>query len=59
MRVGGRLVSRMASNYAGIHAGDLFVIAGSAGFLEVSLNQGNAAKTVSAWSGDTVELLLL
>jgi S-adenosylmethionine hydrolase len=59
MRVGRRPVSRMASNYAAMPAGDIFVIAGSAGFLEVSVNRESAAKAVGAASGDTLELRLL
>jgi len=59
MKVGARLVWWMASNYAEMPAGDLFVIAGSAGFLEVSLNRGSAAKEAGAASGDDLELRLL
>jgi hypothetical protein len=59
MRVGGRLLSRIASSYAEMHPGELFVIAGSAGFLEVSMNQGSAAKMAGAGSGDAVEVRLL
>jgi S-adenosylmethionine hydrolase len=59
MRVGSCLICRMASNYAEMGPGNLFVIRGSAGFLEVSLNQGSAAKTSGARSGDIVELRLL
>lgn len=59
MKVGTCLVSRMASNYAEIKPGELFVIGGSSGFLEVSLNRGSAGETVAAKSGDSVELRLL
>ncbi len=59
MQVGASLVSRMASNYAEMPAGDLLVIAGSAGFLEVSVNRESAAKAAGAGSGDTLELRLL
>jgi S-adenosyl-L-methionine hydrolase (adenosine-forming) len=59
MKVGARPVSRMASNYAEMPAGDLFVIAGSAGFLEISVNRGSAAKEAGAASGDNLELRLL
>jgi S-adenosylmethionine hydrolase len=59
MKVGRILVSGMASNYAEIQPGSPFVIAGSAGFLEVSLNRGSAAKTAGARPGDTVELRLV
>jgi S-adenosylmethionine hydrolase len=59
MRVGMRPVSRMASNYAEMPAGEPFVIAGSAGFLEVSVNRESAAKALGAASGDRLELRLL
>jgi S-adenosylmethionine hydrolase len=59
MQVGEILVSGMASNYAEMQRGGLFVIAGSAGFLEVSLNRGSAAKTAGAGPGDTVEVRFL
>jgi S-adenosyl-L-methionine hydrolase (adenosine-forming) len=59
IRIGGRVVSRMASNYAQMATGELFVIAGSAGFLEVSVNRGSAGEEVQARSGDMLELRLL
>ncbi|HTA52640.1 MAG TPA: SAM-dependent chlorinase/fluorinase [Candidatus Acidoferrum sp.] len=59
MRFGGRVVSRMASNYAEMKAEELFIIAGSAGYLEISMNRGNAGGTAQARSGDMLELRLL
>jgi S-adenosylmethionine hydrolase len=60
MGVGGQLVSRMASNYADeMPGGELFVIGGSAGLLEISVNQGSAAQRAGARSGDPVEVRLL
>jgi S-adenosylmethionine hydrolase len=59
LKVGGCIVSRMASNYAEMNAGELFIIAGSAGFLEVSMNRGSAEQTAGARSGDLVEFRLL
>jgi hypothetical protein len=59
MKVGARAVSRMASNYAEMPEGEPFVIAGSAGFWEISVNRESAAKAVGAASGDTLELRLL
>jgi S-adenosylmethionine hydrolase len=59
MKVGARMLARMASNYAEMPADELFVIAGSAGFLEVSLNRGSAAKEAGTASGDNLELRLL
>jgi S-adenosyl-L-methionine hydrolase (adenosine-forming) len=59
MKVGACLVSRMASNYAEMRPGDLYVIGGSAGYLEVSMNRGRAGDTVGAACGDAVEVRLL
>jgi len=59
VKVGGILVSAVASNYAEMPPGDLFVIEGSAGFLEISLNRGGAANAAGARPGDPVELRLL
>jgi S-adenosyl-L-methionine hydrolase (adenosine-forming) len=59
IKVGARLVSQMASNYAEMPADELFVIAGSAGFLEISVNRGSAANEAGAASGDNMELRLL
>jgi S-adenosylmethionine hydrolase len=59
MKIGRRTVGKQASNYAGMKAGELFVIAGSAGFLEVSLNQASAASAVGAKPGARVDLRLL
>jgi S-adenosyl-L-methionine hydrolase (adenosine-forming) len=58
MKIGQRTVARTASNYAEVDEGELFVIAGSAGFLEISMNRGSAAKTAGARSGDALEIRL-
>ena len=56
LRIGRHRISRLAPSYAEVEPGRLFVIAGSAGFLEVSLNQGSAASVLGIAAGDTVEL---
>jgi S-adenosylmethionine hydrolase len=58
MQVGLRLVDRLCSNYAQAAPGELFVIVGSSGFIEVSVNQGSAAKQLGAGAGAPVELTL-
>ncbi|HTA45687.1 MAG TPA: SAM-dependent chlorinase/fluorinase [Bryobacteraceae bacterium] len=58
MRIGGRAVSHLASNYAEMKAGELFLIGGSAGYLEVSMNQGSAAAALGTRVGASVELFL-
>jgi S-adenosylmethionine hydrolase len=59
LKVRGHLVTRMASHYAETNTEELFVIAGSTGFLEVSLNRGSAGKTAGARPGDKLEMRLL
>lgn len=57
-RIGARSVTRLANNYAEMPPGELFVIAGSAGYLEVSTNRGSAGAAAEVKAGGTVELLL-
>jgi S-adenosylmethionine hydrolase len=59
MRIGTHCAAVLASNYAEMPVGELFVITGSAGFLEVSMNQANAAAAIGVQPGDPVELRLL
>jgi hypothetical protein len=56
LRVGEAEVTRLAQIYDEIEDEEPFLIAGSAGFLEVSVRQGSAAESVDAWLGDEVEL---
>ncbi len=58
MRIGSHSISRVATNYAEVDVGELFVIAGSAGYLEVSMNQRSAAAVLGMRPGEVVELLL-
>jgi S-adenosyl-L-methionine hydrolase (adenosine-forming) len=59
VQVGRRMVRRRARNYAERPAGELFAIVGSGGYLEVSVNQGSAAKVLGCESGAAVGLRLL
>jgi S-adenosyl-L-methionine hydrolase (adenosine-forming) len=59
MKIGRRSVTMLASSYAEMPAGELCAIAGSAGFLEVSLNQASAAAFSGARPGEKVNLQLL
>lgn len=54
----GHRVAVVASSYAEMKAEDLFVIGGSAGFLEISIREGSAAALTGCALGDTVELRL-
>lgn len=49
-------ISLMVDNYAAAPPGELFIIAGSAGYLEVCLNQGSAAAKLKVGAGAPVEL---
>ena len=50
-------VTQTAVNYAGAAPGIAFVIAGSGGFLEISIHQESAAETAGVAIGDSVELV--
>ncbi len=57
LKIGRRTVSRFCSTYDGAPDGQLFAIAGSAGFVEISMNQQAAAKLIEIGAGSKVELL--
>lgn len=59
LEVGSRRVEILARNYAERAPGDMFVIAGSGGYLEVSIGQGSAAREAACHSGAAVHLRLL
>ena len=56
MRAGTRRIHRLALTYADTDAGELFVIAGSSGYLEIAANQTSAASLVGCSAGAPVEL---
>jgi S-adenosyl-L-methionine hydrolase (adenosine-forming) len=51
-------ISRLARSYAECKPGELLVIAGSSGHLEISMNQGSAAQKLKIEPGAPLELLL-
>ena len=57
--VGLETVHRLARNYAECGPGELFVIVGSSGYLEVSSSQASAAKILGCGAGAPVELRIL
>ena len=59
MSVGPCEVTVFARNYAETGPGELFVITGSSGYYEVSVNLGSAAKRIGCVAGGPVELMLL
>jgi S-adenosylmethionine hydrolase len=52
LAIGGANVGRLVHSYAEAPEGELVVIAGSSGYLEVSLNQGSAAGKIGCRAGD-------
>jgi S-adenosylmethionine hydrolase len=59
MKIGTGSVGKLALHYAGMAPGEMFAIAGSAGYLEISMNQESAAAAVDARPGSVVELRLV
>ena len=59
MTAGLLAVERLAVNYAEGEPGELVLIPGSSGYLEVSMNQGSAAKKLGCGTGAPIELTLL
>jgi S-adenosyl-L-methionine hydrolase (adenosine-forming) len=57
LKIGGRQIARVVSSYAEAAPGEVFVIAGSAGYLEVSMNRGSAAEELRTNVGDSLELI--
>jgi S-adenosylmethionine hydrolase len=51
-------VSRFATNYQEAGFGEVFVIEGSSGYLEVSVCQGSAARQLGCGAGAPLELSL-
>jgi S-adenosyl-L-methionine hydrolase (adenosine-forming) len=59
VRAGGRDVATFRRHYTGAPAGDPFLIWGSTGFLEISLNGGSAAAALGLAAGDGVEVAVM
>ena len=56
MRAGTKRIHRLALTYAETEVGDLFVIVGSSGYLEIAANQASAARLLGCGAGAPVEL---
>src|SRR5580704_4468147 len=56
LNIGLQIVTRMALTFTDGAPGDLFVLVGSSGYLEVATNQGSAAKALGCGTGSPVEL---
>jgi S-adenosylmethionine hydrolase len=57
MLVGSTTVVRYSEAYASVPAGQAFVISGSSGYLEVSVNKGDASQMTRAEAGSSVTLI--
>src|SRR5712692_10255038 len=57
MTVGEALVQTLRHSYAAAAPGEIFAIAGSSGYLEISMNQASAAEATGATQGTPVALL--
>ena len=58
LTIGSRRVSALVRSYAEANPGGLVILAGSGGYLEVSMNQGSAARAIGCEAGQPVELIL-
>ncbi len=58
LAIGPRQVGVMAHNYAECGPGELFVVVGSSGYLEVSVGQGSAARMIGCETGAPAELTI-
>jgi S-adenosylmethionine hydrolase len=56
IRIGGRSVRRLLDSYEDAAAGEVFAIEGSAGFIEISVKRGSAAKTLQVGAGAEIEV---
>jgi S-adenosylmethionine hydrolase len=52
--VGAREITKLAETYSQGAQGELLAIIGSSGFLEISINKGNAARTLAVQRGAEV-----
>jgi len=58
LAIGSHRTNLLAHSYAERAPGELFVIAGSGGYLEVSVNQGSAASQTGCKAGTAIELVV-
>jgi len=58
LNVGLQIVTRLALTFTECAPGELFVLEGSSGYLEVATNQGSAAKSLGCGAGSPIELTL-
>jgi len=59
LAAGTEAIHLLRTNYAEARHGEFFLIAGSSGYWEISMNQGNAAKRLGIAGGSPLELSVL
>lgn len=57
LKIGKRIIAQVGRHYAQAKKGELVVLGGSSGYLEVSVNQGRADKVLKAKISDKVNLI--
>lgn len=57
LSVGGRRIGRLREYFAGADAGEVFLICGSAGFLEIVANRDSAARLLGAKAGQKISVI--
>lgn len=58
MRIGPREIGVLVRSYAESSPGEVFLIVGSSGYFEVSVNQGSAAQAIGCEQGAPAELMI-
>jgi S-adenosyl-L-methionine hydrolase (adenosine-forming) len=56
LKIGRATLSRVATHYAEMEPGRLFLIEGSSGYVEVSMNRGSAAERIGCRAGDMIQI---
>jgi len=56
LKIGGQALSRLALTFTECEPGEVFVIVGSSGYLEIASNQGSAAQALGCGAGTPVAL---
>ena len=57
-RVGAQSIKRLALTFSECRPGELFVVVGSSGYLEIAVSEGSAAQTLGTGAGAPVELTI-
>ncbi len=58
LKVGKKIIAKAGRHYAQVKKGELMVLGGSSGYLEVSVNQGRADAVLKTKIGDKVSIIL-